>query len=105
MIFLNLKSTAVFIIEFYKTIEVVLGFRSHSRIFLSYGDVTITDEGLQILTFARYLWPLSSEGSLACQIHCDKGESVSKGHLRRPVAERLIVVLSLPVLKTWVCRV
>ena len=42
----------------------------HSRIFHSYGEVTIAGEGLQILTYARYSWPLSSEGSLAC---CDTG--------------------------------
>ena len=38
---------------------------SQSRIFHSYGDVTIVGEGLQILTHARHSWPLSSEGSLA----------------------------------------
>ena len=26
----------------------------------------MTGEGLQILTYARHLWPLSSDGSLAC---------------------------------------
>ena len=36
----------------------VWGFSSYSRIFYSYGDVTITGEGLQILTFARHSWPL-----------------------------------------------
>ena len=40
---------------------------------VSYGDVTITDEGLQILTYARHLWPLSSEGSLACHTYCETG--------------------------------
>ena len=49
------------------------GLSSHSRIFHSYRDVTITGEGLQILTFARYSWPLSSEVSLACHIYCDMG--------------------------------
>ena len=39
----------------------VCGFSSHSRIFHSYGYVTIADEGLQILTYARHAWPLSSE--------------------------------------------
>ena len=34
----------------------------HSRIFHSYEDATITGEGLQILTFARHLWPLRNEG-------------------------------------------
>ena len=51
----------------------VWSFSSHSRIFHSFGDVTIAGEGLQILTFFRHLWPLSSEGSLACQTHCDTG--------------------------------
>ena len=32
----------------------LLGLSSHSRIFHSYGDVTITGEGLQILTYARH---------------------------------------------------
>ena len=48
-------------------------FFSHSRFFHSYGDVTITGEGLQILTYARHSWPLSSEGSLACHTYCDTG--------------------------------
>ena len=41
--------------------------------FHSYGDVTITGEGLQILTHARHLWPLSSEGSLAWHTYWDTG--------------------------------
>ena len=32
-------------------------------LFHSYRDVTIAGEGLQILTYARPSWPLSSEGS------------------------------------------
>ena len=46
---------------------------SHSRIFHSNGDVTITGEGLQILAFARHSWPLSSEGSLACHTYGNTG--------------------------------
>ena len=46
---------------------------THSRIFHSFGDATITGEGLQILTHARHLRPLSSEGSLACSTCCDTG--------------------------------
>ena len=46
---------------------------SHSRIFHSYGDVSITGEGLQILTYSRHLWPLSSECSLVCHTYCDTG--------------------------------
>ena len=33
----------------------------------------MTGEGLQILTYARHSWPLSSEGSLACHTYCDTG--------------------------------
>ena len=47
----------------------VWGLSSHSRIFHSYGDVI--DEGLQILTFDRLSWLLSSEDSLACHTYCD----------------------------------
>ena len=46
---------------------------TRSRIFHSYGDVTITGEGLQILTYARHSWPMSSEGSLRCCTYCDMG--------------------------------
>ena len=41
--------------------------------FHSFGNVTIAGEGLQILTYARHLWLLSSEASLACHTYCDKG--------------------------------
>ena len=49
----------------------VYSFFPNSRIFHSFGDVTITGEGLQYLTYARHSWPLSSEGSLACHTYCD----------------------------------
>ena len=39
----------------------------------SYGDVTIIGEGLQILTYFRQSWPLSSEDFLACNTYCDTG--------------------------------
>ena len=45
-------------------------FLSHSKIFHSYGDVSITVEGLKILIYA---WPLSSEGSLVCHTYYDMG--------------------------------
>ena len=41
--------------------------------FHSFGEVTIAVEGLQILTFARHFWPLSSEGSSAFHTYCDTG--------------------------------
>ena len=44
----------------------VWGITSHLRIFHAYGDITITAQGLQTLTYARHSWPLSSEGSLVC---------------------------------------
>ena len=34
---------------------------SHSRIFHSYGDVTIAGEELQIFNLTRHIWLLSSE--------------------------------------------
>ena len=53
------------------TVMFVWGLSSHSRVFHSYGDVTITGEGLQILTCARRSWTLGSEGSLACYTYCN----------------------------------
>ena len=41
--------------------------------FYSYGDVTITGEGLQIFTYARHSWSLSSWGSLAYHTYYDTG--------------------------------
>ena len=41
----------------------VWSFSSHSRIFHSFGDVIITGEGLQILTYARHSWPSLDENS------------------------------------------
>ena len=49
----------------------VWSFSSHLRIIHSFGDVTIAVEGLQIFTYARHLWPLSSEVLLACHTYCD----------------------------------
>ena len=44
---------------------------SHLCILPLFGDVTVADEWLQILTYARHLWPLNSEDSLACHMYCD----------------------------------
>ena len=44
--------------------SVCLGFTVPLEICYSYRDVTITGEGLQILTYVRHSWPLSSEGVL-----------------------------------------
>ena len=48
---------------------------SHSRVFHSNGDVTITGERLKILTNVRRSWPLSNEDNLACHTYCDTGHS------------------------------
>ena len=53
----------------------VWGLSSHWRIFHSYGDVIITGEGLQILTYTPHSWPKTSNGSLACHSYCDLGLS------------------------------
>ena len=36
-------------------------------------ETTIAGERLQILTYARHSWPLSSEGSFTCHTYCDTG--------------------------------
>ena len=66
-------------------------FWSHSKMFHSFGNVTIAVEGLQILTYARHLWPLSSEGSLACQHLLWHGASVYNGHFEDPWHSHLML--------------
>ena len=65
----------------------IVVFHPTQEFFYSYGDATITGEGLQILTYAWHSWPLSSEGSLACHVY---GASVYNGHLREPVTLHLL---------------
>ena len=38
-------------------------------------SITITSEGLQLLTYTWHSWPFSSEGSLACHTYCDTGHT------------------------------
>ena len=81
----------------------VWSFSSHSRIVHTFADITIVGEGLHILTYARHLWPLSSEFFSVPHLLWH-GASVYNGHLRRPVAlipnaERLAVELSIIVLR------
>ena len=66
---MNNSSQPIWIILF------VWSFSSHSRMFHSYGDITITGKRLQILTYTPPSWPMSSERSLACLTYCDKGHS------------------------------
>ena len=78
----------------------VCSYRSHSRIFHSYGDVTVIDQKLQILTYFRHSGPLSSELFSVSHLQWHRS-TVYNGHLRGPmtlvpVAERLTVKLSRP---------
>ena len=70
-------SFSMFIIEagsIYLLVFWLLGvFHPTREFFHSYGDVTMTGERLQILTYAQHSWPLSSKGSLACHTYCDTG--------------------------------
>ena len=89
---------------------VSLGFIVPLENFHSFGDVTIAGESVQILTCARHSWPLSSEGWFFSMPHLLWHEaSVHNGHLRgpetlKPIAERVALELSLPLLRTKVCR-
>ena len=73
------------------------GFSSHSRIFHSDGNVTITRQGQQMLTLASHSWTLWSEGSLACYTYCGKVQSPRTRDILTPIAVRLAVELPLPV--------
>ena len=68
----------------------VCSFSSHSRIFHSFGDVTIAGEGLQILTYAPHLWPLSSDDFLACHNYCDMGFIMVISELEDPWPSNLM---------------
>ena len=75
------------------------GYVPLENFFHSYEDVTNICEGLQILSFVRHSWPLSSEFFSMPHL-LSQGASVYNGHLRgpvtfTPVAERLAVELSL----------
>ena len=74
---------------------------SHSRIFHAYGDVTITDEGLQILTYARQ-WGFFNVPHLLW--HGPSLYNLRGPVTLTPVAERFAVELSQPVFTTKVCR-
>ena len=71
----------------------------HSKIFHSIGDVTIVGEGLQILTYARHLWQLSSKGSLACHTYCDTGHLIIMVKSEDPSQSRL-----MPSIWHWICH-
>ena len=66
-IWANYFRTGRFFVCFFVCLEFIVPLKNLH----SYGDVTIAGEGLQILTYARHSWQLSSEGSLTCHSHCD----------------------------------
>ena len=76
----------------------VWGFTSHFRVFHSFGNVSITGEGLQILIYAPHLWPLSSEGSSTWHTNCDKGHPFIKVISEDPWHSHL-----LPSVWQWSC--
>ena len=65
------------------------GLSSHFRIFHSYVDITFTSEGLQILTYAQYSWPLSIKGSIACYTYCDTGHNFKMVNFENPLHSQL----------------
>ena len=83
----------------------VKGLTSHSRLFHSYEDATISVAGLQILTYTRHSWPLSIEGPLVCHTNCDTEHPfkivIFDYQDTSPVAERFAVELSLPSFTTF----
>ena len=74
-------------------------FRPTREIVHSFADVTIACEGLQILIYARYSWPLSSEGSLACHTYYDTGHPFLIFISEDPWHSHL-----LPNVKQWACQ-
>ena len=68
-------------------------------IFHSFGDVTIAGEELQILIYARHVWPLSSDGSLACHTFCDTGHPFIMVMSENPWHSHL-----LPSVWQWSCH-
>ena len=83
----------------------VCGLSSHSRIFHSFGDVTITGERLQFFDLCSAIMAIKQWGFFNVSHLLWHGASVNNGHLREPVtlttiSERLAVEMSLPVLTT-----
>ena len=86
-----IKKNCTYICKLLSILFLFLGVSSsHSRIFHSYWDVTITDEGLQILTNTRLSWPLRSEGSFKCHTYCDTRDIRLYGHIQGPVTFTLL---------------
>ena len=67
------ESTKEFALQENKAKEKFLMESVKSGIFHSFWEFNIAGERLHILTYARHLLPLSSEGSLARHTYCDTG--------------------------------
>ena len=67
----------------------VWGLSSHSKIFHSFWDVTITGKGLKILTYARHSLPLCSEVSWRGTSTVTR-DILYNVHLQGPVSLRLV---------------
>ena len=67
--------------------------------FFSYGEVTITGDVLQMLTYIRDSWAFSNGDSFTCNIYCVNPFKWSSPRICdwRTCCERLAVELSLPV--------
>ena len=80
--FISLSSYIIIINSFYidkPMLVLIVCFCLFPRILHSYGDVTITGKGRQIMTFIllhTHWAPLSSEGSLARHTNCYTGHSI-----------------------------
>ena len=63
-----------------------MGFSSHSRIFHSFREITITGD---FFIYTRHTWPLSSEDFLTCIFNLPhllwQGPTLYNGHLQAPV--------------------
>ena len=93
-----------------KHIRVLFEDSRPTYVFHSYGNITITGEGMKSLTYARHSCSLSSAGSLACHTSSDTGHpfimtiSVDPWQTYTPIADCLGVEMSLPVFTIKGCR-
>ena len=76
----------------------VCGSWSFSKIFHSYGVVTFTGDGLQIFIYTEHLWPLSTDGSLACHTYCDTGYPFTLVIIDKPCLSQLLLSV-----QQWSC--
>ena len=77
----------------------VWSFSYNSRIFYSFGDVTIAGEGLQILTYSLAIMAIEQWGFFSMPHLLWHGTSVYNGHLRGPVTHLLLSVWQ------WSCHI